>query len=156
MDDFEFRPRGKAMLSYALIEWLIAILIGMTLAADNVQVGNSSKPITEIPFEVAFRGVPFVPVKVNSGSPMQFLLDTGGAGTQLDQGLAKKLGLEMGRGVATTSGNAELEVGVIRSATIQVGDARFEGRPIASPLAHLKPVFGRRLEGILGSGWMNA
>lgn len=77
---------------------------------------------------MAFRGVAFVPVKLNSGAPRLCLLDTGRAGTHVDYELAKKLGLEMERGVATVSGNAELQVGVIRSATTQVGDARLEGR----------------------------
>jgi hypothetical protein len=86
---------------------------------------------------------------------MQFLLDTGGAGTHVDKGVAEKLQFELGRGVATTSGNESLEVGVIRSAAIRVGPTRFEGRFIASPLAQLEPIFGRRIEGILGSDWMN-
>lgn len=84
---------------------------------------------------------------------MQFLLDTG-AGTHIDRELAKTLGLEMARGVANASGNAQLEVGVIRSATTQVGDVQYVGQLIASPLAHLEPIFGRKLDGILGSDWM--
>lgn len=134
-------------------------LIGALVAGSvtsGLQVGTKRPPITEIPFEIAFRGVAFVATKVNSSSPMQFLLDTGGAGTHIDRELAKNLGLEMGRGLASTSGNAQLEVGVIRSATTQVGDARFEGRLIASPLAHLEPTFGRKFEGILGSDWMRS
>ena len=126
--------------------WLIAVMLS----------ASQKGPITEIPFEVAFRGVAFVPAKLNGGPPMQFLLDTGGAGTHIDRELAKQLGLEMTRGVATASGNAQLEVGVIRSATAQVGDVQYTGQLIASPLAHLEPIFGRKLDGMLGSDWMKS
>lgn len=134
--------------------WLIATLCGVTLATNDSRVVVRNRPITEVPFDCAFRGVAFVSGRVNDGPPMQFLLDTGGAGTHIDQGLAKKLGFEMQRGVASASGNAELEVGVIPSATTQVGDVKYDGQLIASPLAHLEPIFGRKLDGILGSDWM--
>ena len=61
---------------------LIATLCGVTLAISESQT-SKNQPITEIPFEVAFRGVAFVSAKVNAGPPMQFLLDTGGAGTHI-------------------------------------------------------------------------
>jgi hypothetical protein len=134
--------------------WLVGTLV--TLAISESRVDTKNHPITEIPFEVAFRGVAFVSTKVNAGPPLQFILDTGGAGTHIDLGLAKELGLEMGRGVATASGNAQLEVGVIRSATTQVGEVQYVGQLIASPLGHLEPIFGRKLDGILGSDWMRS
>ena len=132
--------------------FVIATLCILALAISDSRVKN--RPVSEIPFEVAFRGVAFIPAKVNGGPPMQFLLDTGGAGTHINREHAKQLGLEMARGVASASGNAQLEVGVIRSATTQVGDVQYTGQLIASPLAHLEPIFGRKLDGILGSEWM--
>lgn len=102
---------------------LIGTLCGVTLTISD----SRNRPTTEIPFEIAFRGVAFVPAKVNGGPPMQFLIDTG-AGTHIDRELAKRLGLEMARGVATASGNAQLEVGVIQSATTQVGDVHTPDR----------------------------
>ena len=140
------------MIPRIILICVIATLCGITLTDGD----SRNRPITEIPFELAFRGVAFVPAKVNDGPPMQFLLDTGGAGTHIERELAKKLGLEMARGVATASGNAQLEVGVIRSAITQVGDVQYVGQLIASPIAHLEPIFGRKLDGILGSDWMKS
>lgn len=135
---------------------MIGTLCAAALVISESQVNDKNQPVAEIPFEVAFRGVAFVPAKVNASAPMQFLIDTGGAGTHVDQEVAKKLGLEMERGVASASGNAQLEVGVIRSARTQVGDVQYAGQLIASPLAHLEPIFGRKLDGILGSEWMRS
>ena len=132
------------------------IFIAMVCLVALVFTASQNRPVSEIPFEVAFRGVAFIPAKVNGGPPMQFLLDTGGAGTHINRELAKQLGLEMARGVATASGNAQLDVGVIRSATTHVGDVQYTGQIIASPLAHLEPIFGRKLDGILGSEWMKS
>lgn len=142
------------MIPKLTLTCLLGTLLGVTLATSDSKVNSKTHPSTAIPFEIAFRGVAFIPVKVNGGSPMQFLLDTGGGGTHIDRELAKKLGLEMAPGVASASGNAQLEVGVIRSATTQVGDVQHVGQLIASPLAHLEPIFGRKLDGILGSEWM--
>jgi len=130
------------------------ILTATLCVAALALTPSQNRAVSEIQFELAFRGVAFIPAKVNGGPPMQFLLDTGGGGTHINRELAKQLGLEMARGVASASGNAQLDVGVIRSATTQVGDVQYTGQLIASPLAHLEPIFGRKLDGILGSEWM--
>lgn len=121
---------------------------------DVDEVNFQSKRAIEINFEVAFGGIVFFPAQVNSAGPFQFLLDTGGGGSSVDRELANSLGLKMDRGQASVSGNAALEVGVIPEATIKVGDSLLSGRLLATPLSPLEPIFGRRLDGILGGNFM--
>ena len=66
------------MLPRIFLVCLIGTLCGVTLTTGESQ----NRPITEISSDLAFRGVAFVPAKVNGGPPMQFLLDTG-AGTHI-------------------------------------------------------------------------
>jgi predicted aspartyl protease len=127
--------------------FLLLLLLGCAFAYPN-------NPVTEIKFEKAFGGIVFFPAGVNSTGPLQFLLDTGGAGSSVDREVANRLGLKMERGQASVSGNDALQVGVIPEATIHVGQSKFNGQLIAAPLSPLEPIFGRALEGILGGNFM--
>lgn len=109
-----------------------------------------NQPVAELPFDSVLGGMAFFPATVNSAGPFQFLLDTGGAGSLVDRELAHKLAVKLERGVASVSGSANLEVGVIPRAVIEVGKARYQGRLTASPLAPLEPAIGRPFEGIIG------
>jgi predicted aspartyl protease len=121
---------------------------------DGNEESFQRQRVVEIKFEIAFGGIVFFPVRVNSAGPFQFLLDTGGGGSSVDREIAKTLGLKMERGQASVSGNASLEVGVIPEATIQIADTQLNGRLLAAPLSPLEPIFGRRLDGILGGNFM--
>ena len=98
--------------------------------------------------------MPLLPATVNGIGPFQFLLDTGGAGGHLDGEIAKRLGLKLERGIASVSGSANLEVGVIPEAMLAVGAARHRGLLLVSPLAPNEPILGRPFEGILGSDFL--
>jgi predicted aspartyl protease len=123
-------------------------------AAQAAVTRAKNRPLAEVKFERAFGGIVFFPAAVNSAGPLQFLLDTGGAGSSVDREVANRLGLKMARGQASVSGNAALEVGVIPEATVQVGQGQFKGQLLAAPLSPLEPIFGRPLEGILGGSFM--
>lgn len=60
----------------------------------------------------------------------------------------------MGRGVASVSGSANLEVGVVPNAQVSVGAASIRGHIIASPMAQLEPIIGRPFEGMLGGDFL--
>lgn len=98
--------------------------------------------------------MPFFNITLNSATPLHVLLDTGGANSLIDRDRATQLGLAMSRGVASVSGSASLDVGVIPAATLQVGTLEHRTRLIAAPLAALEPIIGRPLEGILGGDFL--
>lgn len=132
----------------------LLILIAGSLPLAPAFVHSRNQPVAEVRFETAFGSIVFFSASVNSAGPLQFLLDTGGAGSSVDREVANKLGLKMERGQASVSGNAALEVGVIPSATVTVGQIQFQEQLVAAPLSPLEPIFGRSLEGILGGNFM--
>src|SRR5688500_12585045 len=150
----------KKLLSSLVLSIMLGSLSSLEInfctsnPVDLNEVSFQSKRANEIKFEVAFGGIVFFPAQVNSAGPFQFLLDTGGAGSSVNRELANSLGLKMERGQASVSGNAALEVGVIPEASIKVGDSLLNGRLLATPLLPLEPIFGRRLDGILGGNFM--
>ena len=72
--------------------------------------------------------MPFFAPTVNMIGPFEFLLDTGGSGGHVDGEIAKRLGLKLERGIASVSGFANLEVGIIPEATLAVGAVRHRGQ----------------------------
>jgi hypothetical protein len=115
------------------------------------QSGLKNRPIAEIRFESVRGGMAFFPATVNSAGPFQFLLDTGGGGTNFDREIANKLGMKLERGVASVAGSANLEVGFIPNAVIGVGKVQYRGILVASPIAPIEPILGRPFEGIIGA-----
>ena len=141
----------------SLVTGLACLLIALTISVGSnpARFGqHGNRPTTEVRIEKAFAGIVFFSGQVNSVGPLGFLLDTGGAGCLIDTAVATRLALKTERAQATTSGNNELEVGLIQSAKVQIGEIQFQGRLIASPLSHLEPIFGRPLEGILGGDFL--
>ena len=118
--------------------------------AGSVCAGPRAGVLADVPFERAFGGVPFVSVRVNDSEPLQFMVDTGGAGSIIDQDVARRLGLKTVQGRASVSGNAALDVGVVPTATLRLGEATLTTRLTTHALAALEPTFGRPIHGILG------
>jgi predicted aspartyl protease len=106
--------------------------------------------LADVPFERAFGGIPFVGVRVDDSEPLQFMIDTGGAGSIIDQEVAARLGLQSVPARASVAGNEALDVRVVPKATIRLGGAALETRLSIHRLAPLAPAFGRRIDGILG------
>ena len=130
---------------------MVAVLF---LAPVEFSSAPKNRPVAEIHFDAVLGGMAFFPATVNSAGPFQFLLDTGGAGSHLDREVASKMGLEMESGVASVSGAANLEVGVIPDAQLSVGAASMRGHLIASPIAPLEPILGRPFEGVVGGDFL--
>jgi hypothetical protein len=128
--------------------------LAMISGSGEPRTRSGNRPITEFHFDAVRGGMPFFPATVNAIGPFQFLLDTGGSGGHLDGEIAKRLGLRLERGTASVSGSANLEVGIIREATLAVGAARHRGQLLVSPLAPIEPILGRPFEGIIGSDFL--
>ena len=129
---------------------LLAVATG--LCATGAQQTN--RLLAEVPIQTEFGGLAFFPGSVNS-IPLEFLLDTGGGGSSLAPNVANQLGVKLQPGRSSVAGNPALEVGVVPSATITVGSAVHKAENLmVAPLDPLEPIFGRRIDGILGGDWM--
>jgi predicted aspartyl protease len=139
----------------AVLGWLVVVSTLAPSADAPAAQRSANRLVAEVPIETAFGGVAFFQGRVNSSGPFRFLLDTGGAGSSLKLETAENLGIKLERGQATVAGNSALDVSVIRRATINVGAAEFPAdNMMAAPLAPLEPIFGRRIDGILGGDWI--
>jgi hypothetical protein len=130
------------------------VAVAMLSGSGESQTPSGIRPVTEIHFDAVHGGMPFFPATVNALGPLQFLLDTGGAGGHIDREVAKRLGVELQRGTASVSGSANLEVGFIPEAALAVGSARHRGLLLASPLAPIEEVLGLPFEGIIGGDFL--
>lgn len=128
---------------------IMALVLFSSTAGSNS--GLKNRPVAEIRFDSVRGGMVFFPATVNSAGPFQFLLDTGGGGAHLDREIADRLGMQLERAVASVTGSANLEVGVIPSAVIGVGKVQYRGILIASPIAPIEPILGRSFEGNIGA-----
>jgi hypothetical protein len=142
------------ILGYPLALTLLSLISLACAPTPSAFAHLKNQPIVEIPFETSL-GVVFFPVKVNSEGPFQFLLDTGGGGSLFERAMADRLSLKQERGEASVSGNSALSVGVIPKASVEVGPVKFESRLITTSFTTLEPIFGRKLEGILGGDFMS-
>jgi predicted aspartyl protease len=123
--------------------------------ANRPKAHETNRIKAEMPIQTAGEGVAFFSGTVNSTGQLEFLLDTGGAGSSLEREVADRLGVRIERGQASVAGNAALEVGVIPSATIGVQTTSFTAENLmVAALRPLEPFFGRRIDGILGGDWM--
>src|SRR5688572_12461609 len=117
---------------------IMALVLFSSTAGSNS--GLKNRPVAEIRFDSVRGGMVFFPATVNSAGPFQFLLDTGGGGAHLDREIADRLGMQLERAMASVTGSANLEVGVIPSAVIGVGKIQYRGILIASPVAPIEPI----------------
>jgi hypothetical protein len=138
----------RAILTAGLL--VLALFSGVVESRSRLR----NRPVAAIHFDSVRGGMPFFPATVNAIGPFQFLLDTGGSGGHVDGEIAKRLGLKLERGIASVSGSANLEVGIIPEATLAVGAVRHRGQLLVSPLAPIEPILGRPFEGIIGGDFL--
>jgi hypothetical protein len=97
------------------------------------------------------RPIPVVQAKVNGKGPFSFILDTGAAGTVLDEEFAKSLGIELGaeQPIGDPSGAQGIVAHEVAIDSVEVGDARFRGvSGVAMDRKRFDP--GQELKGIIG------
>ncbi len=98
--------------------------------------------------------LPLVRVRVNGGSEVNFLIDTGAAEVVLDTDFARSLGVATaGSETGTFAGGKTADVGRGRVDSLTLGDVVVKNLPVALlPTRPLAPIFGgRRVDGILGT-----
>lgn len=105
-----------------------------------------------VAFELAgTRPIPVVQAKVNGKGPFSFILDTGAAGTVLDEEFAKSLGIALGaeQPIGDPSAAKGIAAHEVEIESIEVGDAKFRGiSGVAMDRKRFDP--GQELKGILG------
>ncbi|QSQ21975.1 aspartyl protease family protein [Pyxidicoccus parkwayensis] len=108
---------------------------------------------TTVPFQLLNNHI-IVPVRVNGGEPLPFLLDTGGHDI-LTPATVKALGLKVaGASAASGGGEATNTSGYVRIESLQVGEASM-GPESALALDFSPPdVEGLTLGGMLGAGFL--
>src|SRR5580765_5014571 len=113
-------------------------MIALFVLVWSFFVAQASKPReTVLPalgahvhFELAgSRTIPVVKATVNGKGPFSFILDTGAAGTVLDEEFAKSLGIELGaeQPIGDPSAAKGIAAHEVKIDSIEVGDARFRG-----------------------------
>ena len=93
-----------------------------------------------------------VPLSINGQGPFLFALDSGAGAIALDEGIARKLGLQPVGEHATAQGIGPAGVDVWKTdATLQIGDATLTHQPLrVMNLSSVKAVLGQDLCGCLG------
>ncbi len=119
---------------------------------------HAARPTRECAIEIG-SNKPWVQVSVNDSAPLWFILDTGaGGGSFLAKEAAERLGLERGAETETHMGAGEgVKVGIssIANVTLHVaGDEMLIPEMPVFSLAHVAPFEGRRLDGLLGSDFL--
>jgi hypothetical protein len=98
------------------------------------------------------KGMIFVPVRVNGSRILSFVLDTGSARNQIDQGLAKSLGLKAsGAGTLQGAGAGRIPIEFIHGVSIALPGVESAGYEFSTAgLQPLEASVGARVDGILG------
>jgi hypothetical protein len=135
-------------------------MLALLLVIGSFFVAQSQKPKeTVLPaagahlaFELAgSRPIPVVQAKINGKGPFSFILDTGAAGTVLDEDFAKTLGIALGaeQPIGDPSGAPGIVAHEVEIESIEVGDAKFRGiSGVAMDRKRFDP--GQELKGIIG------
>jgi len=138
--------------------WVAPTLATVLLATTLASRLDAARPTRECPIEIG-SNKPWVQVSINDSPPLWFILDTGaGGGSFLAKEAAERLGLKTGAETDTHMGAGEgVNVGLtsIANVTIHVAGDSMEipEMPVFS-LAHVAPFEGRRLDGLLGSDFL--
>jgi hypothetical protein len=135
-------------------------MLALFLLVGSLVVSQSAKPKetvlpaagARIPFELArTRTIPVVKAKVNGQGPFAFLLDTGAAGTVLDEEFVKSIGLELGaeQPIGDPSAAKGIVAHEVAVDAIEAGDVVFKGI-VAVAMDRKRFDAGEDLKGILG------
>lgn len=102
---------------------------------------------------VATDPLPVVPVSVDGGQPMDFIIDTGGAEVILDRALAQTLGVEsVGALAGAYAGQKKGETGLGKIDTLQLGEFTVREVPIhILDLSSLADFNGHQIKGVIGT-----
>jgi hypothetical protein len=97
--------------------------------------------------------LPVIPVAVNGGLPLNFIIDTGGAEVILDRALAQSLGVEpVTSFTGSYAGNKGGETGLGKIDTLQLGEFTVHELPIyIMDLSSLGKFNGHEVKGIIGT-----
>lgn len=97
MDTLRAPSRAIGCRGTVIVLSLLTLACPMEGQEPALESGNIrlDQAVVEIPLDLD-TGRPMVDVTVNGSGPYRFILDTGSAGSLIDLGLAKELGLELG------------------------------------------------------------
>jgi Aspartyl protease/PDZ domain len=132
------------------------------LLAATLSVGSASAQPAPAVITLAldFTGsTPLLAVRVNGGAPGWFIVDSGASTCVLDDALAKRLRLTpVDTGTATGAGKGTVPSRNYRSEAVsfRAGLARFTcPRVISLDLSGQPAILGRRIDGVLGTGFLS-
>ena len=120
--------------------------------ADGVATLAPGQTSAALSFDRELSRIIRVPLFINGQGPFLFALDSGAGAIVLDEGLARKLGLQpVGEhGTAMGIGSAKVD-GWRTNATLQIGDATLTHQPLmAMDFSSVKAVMGQDVCGSLG------
>ncbi len=135
-------------------------MLALFLIVWSFFVAQSQKPKesvlppagAHVAFELAgTRPIPVVQAKLNGKGPFAFILDTGAAGTVLDEDFAKSMGIALGaeQPIGDPSSAKGITAHEVEIESIEVGDAKFRGiSGVAMDRKRFDP--GQELKGVLG------
>jgi hypothetical protein len=136
---------------------LAALAAVLTLAAPSGNAAIAPRgaraaapaPILEVPF--AFRtGQPIVPVRVNDGAPVPFVIDTGASIHLIDRAIADQASVTGGRVQPLTGGGqAPVETRIVEGLTLSLAGRRWPAQRAA--LAPLGYPNRKHFAGLLGA-----
>lgn len=119
-------------------------------APQQMEVVHLSQPVT-VSFDY-YGGEILVPVRINGGEELDFLLDTGSGQTIVDRKIGAEFLLQKVGQLTVTGASGNLSVATSRVRKLEIGSASLAEVPVS--ILDLTPQsrrIGRRLAGVLGS-----
>jgi len=128
--------------------------LALLLCAAASAHPRPSVPLAVLPYDVAFGGIVFVRGTVD-GHPASLLFDTGGHGS-LNARWSRDAHITVQTGYrASGAGPSVVSASVAPACTWRLGDAQAETRAVVMDLSDLEAVFGRPIDGIVGTEFLN-
>ncbi len=95
--------------------------------------------------------VAFVKASIGDSGPLDMVLDSGTVHTTLDEGVARRLGLDLSMKAQSSGAKGMQEISVIKDQTLKFcGVETTEPLMVAYPLDFVSKRVGRRIDGIIG------
>lgn len=131
-----------------------SLIFGLLFAARLLA---ATDPIADVPFDFLHNQV-VVETWVNGQGPFRFVLDTGTHATTIDISLAARLGLRLKTSQKQATGAGTRRIKVVETICSELnagGRSVFQVPATALDLAGVSRAMGRKLDGVLGSGFLN-
>lgn len=148
------------MLRRILAQQLLLLVLVVCALAQNTKstipkpYPRRPPPISVLPYDVAFGGIVFLQGAVD-GHPASLLFDTGGRASLNSRWTQASHIQAQGGYQASGAGPAMVRASVVPNSIWRIGASQVETSAVVLDLTSLEPVFGRTIDGIVGTDFLS-